>query len=149
MNPVPDTPPTIDDELEVLADLIPLDKRDFIELGCGAAQLARSLLSRFPDSRVTGLEVEDLGEDVRGGDLEVVATLAVTELGVELSGLGVDEVRREVARRSNTKSSSIATTRAAATGRARCSAGRGSRRRDRTRRTARSPPWRSAGSSRA
>jgi ubiquinone/menaquinone biosynthesis C-methylase UbiE len=59
MNAVPDNPPVIDDELDVLADLIPLDKRDIIELGCGAAQLARSLLSRFPDSRVTGLEVDD------------------------------------------------------------------------------------------
>jgi len=48
----------IDDELDVLADLIPLDKQDIIELGCGAAQLARSLLSRFPGSQVTGLEVD-------------------------------------------------------------------------------------------
>jgi SAM-dependent methyltransferase len=59
MNAVPDTLPVIDDELEVLADLIPLDKQELIELGCGAAQLARSLLSRFPDSRVTGLEVDE------------------------------------------------------------------------------------------
>ena len=59
MNAVPDTPPVIDEELDVLADLIPLGKRDIIELGCGAAQLARSLLSRFPDSRVTGLEVDE------------------------------------------------------------------------------------------
>ena len=49
----------IDDELDVLSDLIPLGKRDIIELGCGAAQLARSLLSRFPDSTVTGLEVDE------------------------------------------------------------------------------------------
>jgi ubiquinone/menaquinone biosynthesis C-methylase UbiE len=59
MNAVPDTLPVIDDELEVLADLILLDKQELIELGCGAAQLARSLLSRFPDSRVTGLEVDE------------------------------------------------------------------------------------------
>jgi ubiquinone/menaquinone biosynthesis C-methylase UbiE len=58
MNPAADTLPLIDDELTVLADLIPLDKRDIIELGCGTAQLARTLLSRFPDSRVTGLEVD-------------------------------------------------------------------------------------------
>jgi SAM-dependent methyltransferase len=49
----------IDDELDILADLVPLDKRDFIELGCGAAHLARALLSRFPNSRVTGMEVDE------------------------------------------------------------------------------------------
>ncbi len=59
MSAIPDTLPVIDDELDVLSDLIPLGKRDIIELGCGAAQLARSLLSRFPDSRVTGLEVDE------------------------------------------------------------------------------------------
>ena len=59
MSAIPDTLPVIDDELDVLSDLIPLGKRDIVELGCGAAQLARSLLSRFPDSRVTGLEVDE------------------------------------------------------------------------------------------
>jgi ubiquinone/menaquinone biosynthesis C-methylase UbiE len=59
MNTLPDTLPVVDDELDVLADLIPLNRRDIIELGCGAAQLARSLLGRFPDSRVTGLEVDE------------------------------------------------------------------------------------------
>ena len=50
--------PLIDDELDFLADLVPLAGREIIELGCGAAGLARSLLSRYPDSRVTGLEVD-------------------------------------------------------------------------------------------
>jgi ubiquinone/menaquinone biosynthesis C-methylase UbiE len=59
MNVALNISPVIDDELDVLADLIPLRRRDIIELGCGAAQLARSLLSRFPDSRVTGLEVDE------------------------------------------------------------------------------------------
>ena len=59
MSPIPDPFTLIADELDVLADLIPLGKRDIIELGCGAAQLARSLLSRFPDTRVTGLEVDE------------------------------------------------------------------------------------------
>jgi ubiquinone/menaquinone biosynthesis C-methylase UbiE len=59
MNVLPDTLPVVDDELDVLADLIPLNRRDIIELGCGAAQLARSLLGRFPDSRITGLEVDE------------------------------------------------------------------------------------------
>jgi SAM-dependent methyltransferase len=51
--------PLIDDELEVLAELVPLAGQQIIELGCGAAGLARKLLSRYPDSRVTGLEVDE------------------------------------------------------------------------------------------
>ena len=61
MSAIPDTLPVIDDELDVLSDLIPLGKRDIIELGCGAALLARSLLSRFPDSTVTGLVARQSG----------------------------------------------------------------------------------------
>jgi SAM-dependent methyltransferase len=58
MNFTPDSPGPIDDELDVLAALVPLAGQDIIELGCGAAQLARALLLRHPDSRVTGLEVD-------------------------------------------------------------------------------------------
>lgn len=49
----------IDDELDVLADLVALAGQDIIELGCGAAQLARTLLRRHPDSHVTGMEVDE------------------------------------------------------------------------------------------
>lgn len=49
----------VDDELDVLAELVPIAGRDFIELGCGAAKLARSLLLRHPDNKVTGLEVDE------------------------------------------------------------------------------------------
>jgi len=49
----------VDDELDVLAELVPIAGRDIVELGCGAARLARSLLARHPDSRVTGLEVDE------------------------------------------------------------------------------------------
>jgi len=49
----------IDDELDVLAELVPLAGQDIIELGCGAAKLARTLLERHPDSRVTGMEVDE------------------------------------------------------------------------------------------
>ena len=52
------TPPLIDDELTVLASLVPLSGQRVIELGCGAAALARDLLARHPDSQVTGLEVD-------------------------------------------------------------------------------------------
>lgn len=51
--------PLIDDELEVLANLVPMAGQDIIELGCGAAALARKLLQRHPDARVTGLEVDE------------------------------------------------------------------------------------------
>lgn len=50
--------PLVDDELDVLADLVPVAGQEIIELGCGAAALARALLRRHPDSRVTGLEVD-------------------------------------------------------------------------------------------
>jgi len=50
--------PLIGDELDLLAELLPLARRDIVELGCGAAALARELLTRYPDSRVTGLEVD-------------------------------------------------------------------------------------------
>ena len=50
--------PVIDDELDLLAELAPLAGQSIIELGCGAAKLARALLVRFPDSRVTGVEID-------------------------------------------------------------------------------------------
>ncbi len=59
MNPEASTPPLIDDELEVLAELVPLAGQRIIELGCGAAPLARTLQTRHPDSRVSGLEVDE------------------------------------------------------------------------------------------
>lgn len=59
MPPQPTVLPLVEDELEVLTALLPLRALDIVELGCGAAQLARSLLDRFPDSRVTGLEVDE------------------------------------------------------------------------------------------
>jgi SAM-dependent methyltransferase len=49
----------VDDELDVLASLVPIGGQDIVELGCGAAGLARSLLARHPNSQVTGLEVDE------------------------------------------------------------------------------------------
>ena len=54
-----EAPPRIDDELDLLSELLPLAGQDIIELGCGAAALARKLLLRYPDSRLTGLEVDE------------------------------------------------------------------------------------------
>ncbi len=59
MNADQHTQPLIDDELEVLSSLVPLTEQNIIELGCGAARLARSLLERYPGSKVTGLEVDE------------------------------------------------------------------------------------------
>ncbi|MDZ7589530.1 MAG: class I SAM-dependent methyltransferase [Rubrivivax sp.] len=53
------TPLLIDDELEVLADMVPLAGQHIIELGCGAAHLSRALLACHVESRVTGLEVDE------------------------------------------------------------------------------------------
>lgn len=48
----------IDDELDVLASLLPLSDQRIIELGCGAAQLVRSLMLRWPGCTATALEVD-------------------------------------------------------------------------------------------
>ena len=57
MNPV-DQLSLQPDELVLLNELVPLSGQRIIELGCGNARLARSLLQRFPASHVTGLEVD-------------------------------------------------------------------------------------------
>lgn len=59
MNITAATGPLIDDELDLLASLVPLADQHIIELGCGAAQLARALLIRYPGSVVTALEVDE------------------------------------------------------------------------------------------
>jgi SAM-dependent methyltransferase len=52
-------PAVVDDEIVVLESLLPLADARVIELGCGAAKLARTLLERHPQARVTGLEVDE------------------------------------------------------------------------------------------
>lgn len=59
MTPERNSEARVDDELDVLAALVPIAGREIVELGCGAAALARALLARHPDSRVTGLEVDE------------------------------------------------------------------------------------------
>jgi len=56
--PDPDQLPSLRDELDVLADLVPLPEQRIIELGCGNARLARALVQRFAGSQVVGLEVD-------------------------------------------------------------------------------------------
>lgn len=52
------TPALVSDELDLLAEWVPLAGALIVELGCGAAALARALVQRHPDSHVTGLEVD-------------------------------------------------------------------------------------------
>ena len=54
-----EAPPLIDNELNLLANLVPLNGCQLIELGCGSAHLAGALLARYPDAQVTGLEVDE------------------------------------------------------------------------------------------
>ncbi len=52
--------PLITDELELLHSLVNLDQHpQIIELGCGAAQLSRNLLARFPACEINALEVDE------------------------------------------------------------------------------------------
>jgi len=51
--------PLISDELTLLSSMVPLADQRIVELGCGAAQMARNLLRRFPGSRVAALEVDE------------------------------------------------------------------------------------------
>ena len=55
---MPDDLPLIDNELDLLAEHVPLTGARVVELGCGAAALARELVRRFAGSHVTALEVD-------------------------------------------------------------------------------------------
>ena len=50
--------PLVTDELRVLEELVPLDGRRIIELGCGDAKVSRDALLRHPDCQITALEVD-------------------------------------------------------------------------------------------
>jgi len=77
------TPPLIDDELDVLADLLPLAGQRIVELGCGAAQLSRALLARHADSCVTALEVDER---------QHAKNLAAPQAGLEFVAAGVQAI---------------------------------------------------------
>ena len=51
--------PVIANELDLLSELVPLAGARLVELGCGAARLARELLERHADAEVVGLEVDE------------------------------------------------------------------------------------------
>ena len=53
------TIPRITNELDFLQSLVPLADARLVEAGCGAAHLARELVSRHPTTEVVGIEVDD------------------------------------------------------------------------------------------
>jgi len=77
------TPPLIDDELDVLADLLPLAGQRIVELGCGAAQLSRALLARHTGSHVTALEVDER---------QHAKNLAAPQAGLEFVAAGAQAI---------------------------------------------------------
>jgi SAM-dependent methyltransferase len=52
------TDPLIVDELPLLESLVPLARARIVEVGCGAARLARSLVERHPSAEVDGIDVD-------------------------------------------------------------------------------------------
>lgn len=48
----------VNDEIDILAELVPAPGPQVIELGCGAARMARQMLQRWPGLRYVGLEVD-------------------------------------------------------------------------------------------
>jgi SAM-dependent methyltransferase len=83
MSPDTYTPPLIDDELDVLAEMVPLAEQRIVELGCGAAHLSRALLARNADSRVTGLEVDER---------QHAKNLAAPQTGLEFIAAGAQAI---------------------------------------------------------
>ena len=45
-------------DLDVLAGQVAFDRARIVELGCGRAELTRALATRFPDARISALEVD-------------------------------------------------------------------------------------------
>ena len=54
----PDQVPLIADELDELNAIARLDTQRIIELGCGPAQMARRLITRFPRCSIAALEID-------------------------------------------------------------------------------------------
>ncbi|HEY8049414.1 MAG TPA: class I SAM-dependent methyltransferase [Ramlibacter sp.] len=49
----------VSNELDLLESLVDVHEARIVELGCGAAQLARDLLGRHPHARVTGIDPDE------------------------------------------------------------------------------------------
>ena len=89
--------------MQALVELVALVRREHLfarQLGPQRLVASHDLLARLVGVEVRretdlGLDVEQLADDVRLRDLEVVAALALGETAVQLAGLGVHEVRGE------------------------------------------------------
>lgn len=108
--------PLIDDELDVLAELWTQPGGAVIELGCGAARMARGMLQRWPCLHYLGLEVDARQHALNlqspqhgmqfeaGGAQAIPAPDAAFDLALMLKSLhhvpmpDMDEALREVAR---------------------------------------------------
>lgn len=58
MTPSVDDLPLLADELDWLTQYVRLSGVHLIELGCGAARTAKRVLAQYPDTQLTGLEVD-------------------------------------------------------------------------------------------
>ena len=54
-----DTLPLVSDEWAILDACVPLEGARIIELGCGPARMARTLLAQYPGAQVVALEVDE------------------------------------------------------------------------------------------
>lgn len=106
----------IDNELDVLSSLVPLKDARIIELGCGAAALARELMQRHPGASYIGYEVDLIqhGRNLQapasgmqfevGGAEKISQADAQFDLALMLKSLhhvpigSMDQALREVAR---------------------------------------------------
>ena len=83
--------PLVTDELTVLAELVPLVACRLVELGCGNARLARTLLQHYPGCHVTGLEVDARQHAKNLADPQVDLTfLAAGAQAIPLAGGSFD-----------------------------------------------------------
>ena len=85
-------PRLIDNELDLLAELLPLQRGlDIVELGCGSAPLARALLRRFAECRITALEVDERQHALNLADPQPgLSFIAAPAQAVPLSDAGFD-----------------------------------------------------------
>lgn len=108
--------PLLSDELQLLQRLVPLRNASIVELGCGAARLARSLIQTYPDARYVGYEVDRIqlaknqteappGMQFRHGSAEAIQeTTASFDLVLMLKSLhhvdvtAMDRAMAEIAR---------------------------------------------------
>ena len=75
--------PVIANELDLLSELVPLAGARLVELGCGAARLARELLERHADAEVVGLEVDER---------QLAKNLAAPQQRLQFVGAGAEAI---------------------------------------------------------